>query len=390
MSAIGGPDIVEDGLVLTLDAANIKSFKGEPTTNIIADPQFTSYTNSTAGDSSIIKVNFGEGRVGIQMIQTSTTNIVSFPLSSGNTTPTSGQTYTLSAEVFGNKTGALVKSQVSVFVNGVRHWLTDSNNWTTTVTENSLFFRPTQLNSWHKTATTFTFPLGTLTNFSFSGFYRNTGDFILRITNVQLEAKPYATTFVNGTRGTTVATGGGWADRSGNDNHGELVNGPTYDSGNGGSIVFDGVNDRVQTNVPLYTNSRLFTFMFWLRTSSVITPADRRGIFSVRNQPMGYISLMGITPGSDGIARLLFESRDSTNSTYGSVSSSTFNLYSTNWVMVGFQIAPSSISVFYNNGISSDMTTVQDTRTGFSFRGFSIGMDSSSLRLWQLYTHQKL
>jgi len=258
MSAIGGPDIVEDGLVLTLDAANIKSFKGEPTTNIIANPQFTSYTNSTAGDSSIIKVNFGEGRVGIQMVQTSTANIVSFSLSLSNNTPTSGATYTLSAEVFGNKTGALVKSQVSVFVNGVRHWLTDSNNWTTTVTENSLFFRPTQLNSWHKTATTFTFPLGTLTNFSFSGFYRNTGDFILRVANIQLEAKPYATTFVNGIRGTTVATGGGWVDRSGNSNHGELVNGPTYDDDNLGSLVFDGVDDYIQIPYSTYWNTNVF------------------------------------------------------------------------------------------------------------------------------------
>jgi len=35
MSAKGGPDIVTDGLVLALDAANIKSFRGEPTTNLL-------------------------------------------------------------------------------------------------------------------------------------------------------------------------------------------------------------------------------------------------------------------------------------------------------------------------------------------------------------------
>jgi hypothetical protein len=36
-----------------------------------------------------------------------------------------------------------------------------------------------------------------------------------------------------------------WFDRSGNGNNGTLVNGPTFDSGNGGSIVFDGVNDDI-------------------------------------------------------------------------------------------------------------------------------------------------
>ena len=34
-----------------------------------------------------------------------------------------------------------------------------------------------------------------------------------------------------------------WFDRSGNGNNGTLVNGPTFSSGNGGSLNFDGVND---------------------------------------------------------------------------------------------------------------------------------------------------
>lgn len=36
-----------------------------------------------------------------------------------------------------------------------------------------------------------------------------------------------------------------WFDRSGNGNHGTLTNGPTFSSSNGGSIVFDGVDDIV-------------------------------------------------------------------------------------------------------------------------------------------------
>jgi hypothetical protein len=37
-----------------------------------------------------------------------------------------------------------------------------------------------------------------------------------------------------------------WTDRSGNGNDGALTNGPTFDSGNGGSLVFDGSDDRVE------------------------------------------------------------------------------------------------------------------------------------------------
>jgi hypothetical protein len=39
-----------------------------------------------------------------------------------------------------------------------------------------------------------------------------------------------------------------WTDLSGNNNNGTLINGPTYSSDNGGSIVFDGVNDYVSIN----------------------------------------------------------------------------------------------------------------------------------------------
>jgi hypothetical protein len=36
-----------------------------------------------------------------------------------------------------------------------------------------------------------------------------------------------------------------WSDLSGNENNGTLTNGPTFDSGNLGSLSFDGVNDEV-------------------------------------------------------------------------------------------------------------------------------------------------
>ena len=48
-----------------------------------------------------------------------------------------------------------------------------------------------------------------------------------------------------GNRRSYPGTGTVWSDLSGNGNDGTLTNGPTFNGGNGGSIVFDGTNDRV-------------------------------------------------------------------------------------------------------------------------------------------------
>lgn len=53
-----------------------------------------------------------------------------------------------------------------------------------------------------------------------------------------------------------------WTDLSGNANNGTLTNGPTYNSGNGGSIVFDGVNDYVA--VAGSNTLTAATFIVWM------------------------------------------------------------------------------------------------------------------------------
>ena len=58
-----------------------------------------------------------------------------------------------------------------------------------------------------------------------------------------------------------------WRDLSGNNNSGSLVNGPTFSSANGGSIVFDGSNDYVnlesiRTQMLTYTSSVTFDIVF--------------------------------------------------------------------------------------------------------------------------------
>lgn len=68
-----------------------------------------------------------------------------------------------------------------------------------------------------------------------------------------------------------------WNDLSGNGNNGTLVNGPTFDSGNNGSIVFDGVNDFVNLNQPAVSFSpNRWTICVWMKpnnkSSRFLTP----------------------------------------------------------------------------------------------------------------------
>ena len=63
-----------------------------------------------------------------------------------------------------------------------------------------------------------------------------------------------------------------WTDLVGG-NNGTLTNGPTFDSGNGGSIVFDGTNDKVLTdfNEPLGD----FTACAWFKKDANVLTYER-------------------------------------------------------------------------------------------------------------------
>jgi hypothetical protein len=69
-----------------------------------------------------------------------------------------------------------------------------------------------------------------------------------------------------------AGSGTTWKDLAGG-NDGTLMNSPTYDSANGGSIVFDGVNDYIDApnlGVLSSNNTDQFTIGVWLKTTSTV------------------------------------------------------------------------------------------------------------------------
>lgn len=71
-------------------------------------------------------------------------------------------------------------------------------------------------------------------------------------------------------RNSYPGSGSTWTDLSGNGNNGSLVNGVGYNSGNGGSLVFDGSNDYVTLGTPALLNGVQvpLTICMWAKANS--------------------------------------------------------------------------------------------------------------------------
>jgi hypothetical protein len=71
-----------------------------------------------------------------------------------------------------------------------------------------------------------------------------------------------------------------WTDLSGSGNNATLTNGPTYSSSNGGSIVFDGVNDAVLlNNATTFGSPADISINIWVRYTDFIATANGRALF---------------------------------------------------------------------------------------------------------------
>ena len=84
-------------------------------------------------------------------------------------------------------------------------------------------------------------------------------------------------------------TGTTWFDKSGRGNNGTLINGPTFNSGNGGSIVFDGVDDNLETNFQppfSYTDGNSFSLEIWFYLGS---SSHSMGLTAMRNKVNGWV-----------------------------------------------------------------------------------------------------
>ena len=241
MSSYSGPKITTNGLLVSYDAANNKSFRGQATTNIISNGEFASGLNNwnpyalplaslSVITSSDVPQYLNEDKTLLNCLCLTTAH------GGGNyggayqflPTQTVGVTYTIS-----------YYARCLVDTMGLKFSFQGG-----TGDENNLSHSRTITTEWKKYSHTATLNISKGIVF-IANQNRSGGTF--QITDIQLEASPYASSFVNGTRGTTLATGGGLADLSGNDYNAELLNGIGESSDNLGGLIFDGSNDYIST-----------------------------------------------------------------------------------------------------------------------------------------------
>jgi hypothetical protein len=166
-------------------------------------------------------------------------------------------------------------------------------------------------------------------------------------------------------------TGTTWTDLSGSGNTGTLINGPTFSSGNGGSIVFDGVDDYI-TNIgttstfSFIQNTGIFTICAWVKLNDF---SSSRSIMGNNDLTGGQRGFSFIYPGTSNALRLALSNGSGT--TIVMVRDNFFT--NTDWVFVT-AVGNGTTCQFYRNGVSfSTSGTFGTFPTGNSARVLSVG-----------------
>lgn len=162
-------------------------------------------------------------------------------------------------------------------------------------------------------------------------------------------------------------SGTNWYDLSGNSYNGVLTNGPTYNSANSGSIVFDGVNDYVQINGTPTIVISTGTFITWIKRNG--SQVNYAGFFYCRGT-----SVTGLT---------FFGTSNKISYTWNNAA----NTYSWDsglvvpdlaWCMCALSVSASSATAYLcqTSGISSATNTVSHTST--TLNDLRLGQDPES------------
>jgi hypothetical protein len=142
-----------------------------------------------------------------------------------------------------------------------------------------------------------------------------------------------------------------WNDISQGGNNGTLVNGPTFNSANGGSIVFDGTNDHciLPNNINLSAGTGDFTFNSWIYPT---------------NWSLGSWNALYVTAITNGIWVGKNSSNQMVLRAYGVTDLITYSILPTinTWINLTISRIGTSATMYYN-GVSVASTTTSQNFT---------------------------
>ena len=149
-------------------------------------------------------------------------------------------------------------------------------------------------------------------------------------------------------------TGTAWNDLVGN-NNGTLTNGPTFNSGNKGSIVFDGVDDYIQGN---FTALGSYTISCWFRRNGIQSDVFPTLIAFDAYQPGFYLEFNNNNTVSYYRSGLSFPDGVLTFFPLDDIALNT-------WVNLTFTKSGTTVSSYLNATFKSSIT--DNTTTGITF-----------------------
>jgi hypothetical protein len=182
-----------------------------------------------------------------------------------------------------------------------------------------------------------------------------------------------------GSRKSYAGTGTVWNDLSRSGNNGTLVNGPTFDSANGGSMVFDGVDDRITISG---TNSSLnpvnqITMISWVKP--ILLKSGWQGVFL--RQTVGVYELWIF----DNKLRYGLNTGSGTSRSSGNIT-----LFNGNWYMLCWTYDGSTVRLYVNSQLDSTFSRTGNIPTSTStifigYSGFSSEYFNGNVSQVQIY-----
>jgi hypothetical protein len=171
-----------------------------------------------------------------------------------------------------------------------------------------------------------------------------------------------------------------WNDVSRSGNNNSLINGPTFNSANGGSIVFDGTNDWVNSETQILKNLQEFTINLWFYTSTLTGVLLSEGASS----NVGVQFWLGV-----GVNNTILQFGDGTNDSF---SNSKITLQQNVWVNLCFTVKNKTGTSYINSVYQNAWTNTNNILWAGTTGTFRLGcrenttiFTNSRIAITQLY-----
>jgi hypothetical protein len=294
MAFARGPQIAKQGMDLYLDVTNKRSLGGEPTVNYVPNPTFKdgtkspwSYQQTDNGNINVVSDVFKSDGYSVRIERTTTSGETNtyYDIGPAQNLKPSTQ-YTFSADILCNTPNTAALLTYKGDVNGMSPKHTGSGKWeriSMTVTTSATSQLQIRFGLYDSNVLTYAY-----------------------FDNIQLEEKPYATTFVDGTRDM-------WVDLSKNGNDCQMRIYPTMNT-NPKSLFYDGLNNhsRIINGVADFNHSwspdgvagnSNFTYEIWVKTTDtkgciISKPWNGSGQYNIKILPNSFSLLAGSTTNS--------------------------------------------------------------------------------------------